>query len=507
MRTFITLLVAASILTSCNNLSPTAAPTEPVARFHSSGWKFVSLNEQNIRDVLQPDLSKYHMPDDFPFIFKDSSLYLNAPMGDRTVPVGTDFAVPKHCTPSLNLSQLLCATPDNILIKNLPSDVQSAAIPVFQKHGGFYKDFFIITIGNPEIYVLPNNKFQYNTGCQWLAKNRISCRTGHGTGVWTTAIFDLQLKKYLPLPHDGANILDDSDFSRGYIYLRSPDTTDERMSIYNLDNVLLYEANVKYRLITEDTVVVLEPCENGEVCLHYLQFDGLKITRDLVTKLNVALDDTKSNYIQRIPEGFVVTTANKVFLINKDTLQITQSLDFPQPEQTWFDLYKVIAQKYGHLLIAEAKPIWPDSDLLAADRKVIIFDLDKCQGALDQPCAIKTWDKSFKLSDDGNMYEVLRHVYYPFSDSPNLIYIYDKDLEKFAIYNLDNANEVDLHLEGASDLIASSTDGRFLLVATKPDVFAPPETRHYYLIDLTTKRVIDTKMNVDENLFFVHIRV
>lgn len=507
MKTFIIRLLAASILASCNIKFVTPVSSEPVARFHSSGWKFVSLNEQDIRDVLRLDLSNYRMPDDLPFVFNENALYLKVMMGDSMALVETDFAIPKNCTPSRDLTKLLCASPNDISIKDLSPEVQSAAISIFLKYGGEYKDYFVITIGNPEIYTLPRNKFQYNTGCRWTAKDRIECVTSHGTGVWTTVIFDLQSKKYLPLLNDGANIWDDSNFNRGYIQLRFSGTTDERVSIYNLTNIPLYGANAKDWTTTEDTVVVIEPCDSSSVCLHYLQFDGQGITRDLSTKLGVVVDDTSPSYIAKTSEGFVVTVSKKVFLIDGDTLQVTQALDFPQPEQTWFDLYKVIVQKYGHLLIAQAHPFYDERGLLEADRSVIVFDLDKCRGILDQSCAVKTWDKSFKLSENSNMYLTLRHIYYSRTDSPNLVYIYDEDPGNFAIYNLDDASENNLHLGGVIDSIASSVDGRFLLVATKADDVARPETRHYYLIDLAAKRVIDTKMNVDENLFFVRERV
>jgi hypothetical protein len=460
---------------------------------HDAGY--VSLDEPKIVDLFHLDLSAYQFPADFPLTIDGSAVYLKALYNTRQILVPTDFSLSHNCTPSPDLKKLLCGSPANADILDLPAEQQDAAIGALQEHLVSHPEFFVITPGIPQIYAIPegrcrNCRFDYRTACRWASASRIYCITGHGTGVWGTSLFDLESRSYVELPRDGDNIVDDSLFGKGFIHFDS--TYPFTLELFDLSKTMVYQGKVEDWTASEDTVAFVGPCDKGSYCMHRLQFDdgGLRTSREQVLETSWTPIHT-GGYIARAGDEYLVTTDENVFILSEATLQVRRALKHGEADT---------ALHRNNNLMVTGSGFSP----LEVTFGATAFDLRKCQTRLDDSCKIQTWNPVHKPdADNPSFHYVRRHIYYSPIESPDLMFSIDEDLSRLTISSLEDWKDYSFQLIGIPKLVTTSTDGHFLLIATVPDDNTSLQDARFHLIDLKTMRPDPREMVMGKNLFLV----
>ena len=509
-------------MTACNSISPQQLDglseitfsNQIPSRFRPQRGNFISLNEEKLINLLQLDLQDYHFPDDYPFAFQENVLYLQVRLEDKpALYIETDFSqenLYKYCKPSPDLTKLLCTLPTSndigmsdvasvIKEKTLTEDEEDALTWQVSRYA-FEKDYFVITPGTSEIYIIPQPEcehceFIFKTGCVWLTEADIECRTGHGTGVWTTVRFNLDKKRYLALPKEGANIWWLGDFEQGYIQHNYYD-----FNVYNLDGEIVYESSSPiFEFLTEgrSRVIFTSFCSPGSLCIHLLEMDELGgVRREIQEELNTSDVDLVRCHgdISWTSEIYLLTVCNRVFFLKKDTLEILDTLEFRNLEGKLFAAH----QYKDFLIVTNNKPPIYDQEIYRTTGAKI-FDLNKCQVALEASCLVKEWNE-INIPTDSGMLLTPQDIYYSPLDAPNFLFVTNEDTRTLTSYNLDSASERQFRFDRMPEVTGSSPD--YFLVSTMSDVFDSYKERTYHLLDLRRMEVSSLNVEAGKNLFF-----
>ncbi len=481
-------------------------PEERGIRFrYPDSWDsgYFSLDEPKIIDLFHLDLSAFEFPPDFPLTIARSTLYLKAAFGTGNILVPTDFSLSHNCSPSPDLKKLLCGSPANADILDLPEEQQDAAIGALQEHLVSHPGFFVITPGIPQIYVIPegscrNCDFDYKTGCHWASDTRIYCTSSHGTGIWETSLFDLDSHSYVELPHNGENIWGYSPFAKGYIYLQTfPHLY--RFVVYNLARAIVYQGAVEDWTASEDTVVFVGPGDNQSYCASKLELDdrGLKTSRQQVLDTSWFPGTTESHSVET-REEYLVTSNGKVFILSKATLQVKRTLEYPEAELQRHEP-PIALYRDNDLLVTADYAFW------GIERsRVTAFDLNECRGRLDNSCKLQTWDSVWTadLDDTLHMHDWHR-VYYSPTERPDLILSIDQDSRRLTITNLKNWTDYDFELAFLPDVAMISTDGHYFFISTRVGDETSAQYARYHLFDLWTMHPDTREIVMGKNLFFI----
>ncbi len=492
---------------------------------------YVSLDETKIADLFHLDLSAYQFPDDYPLTVERGQVLLKLKVGGEQVRVRVILALSDHCTPSPDLRSLLCGIPFD------PSGYDAnperdGLMDALDEYIYSRRLFFIVTPGISQIYVIPEDEcrecnFIAKTYCQWATTSQIYCTTSLGTTVSEVTLFDLHSGSFVDLPHDGANIETNTHFSKGRIYeehigflenvgyidgLRPP----HRFEVYSLDNTLAYQSVIEDWTADQDTVTTVAYCGDKSLCINKLEFDdrGLTSTRQAVLgelrsedttnkaiTLHEVLQSLWTRYmtscISEIPEEYLVSAYGRVYIVSKATLEVKRVLDYPESKSAagW----NIALFKREELLITGSYPF--DNQI---DGGTTAHDLSKCQARLDDSCKLHVWNSVERPVDEQTSgYYVWRHIYYSPGDQPDYIFSIDEDTSRLTIHNLKDWTDYDFEMTGVPRLVTTSTDSRFLLVATAPDHDTPLKDAEYHLFDLRTMQPVERELLIGKNLFLV----
>lgn len=423
---------------------PTAVPTLfpsptplPSLRFHLSAhtsvrqqYRFVSLNESDIITLYGLNLSDYRFPEDYPFTIRDGVVYLKVQVNSETYYLKTGFdqeMMLNLCSPSDDASKLLCTVHSNgsgdleddlgisdddvdSLLEQMNSK-EMEGVAFRQVYDAlYYKRHFIFVKGLRDIYVLPGEgrdgavSHYYRTHCHWLNNTKIECVTGGGTSFDTT-LFDLSTEMYTDLPGCCGNNLD--VFESFYLQPQSL----WRYNLYNLDSGSFLHSFMSFvtPIATEEAIAFIEPCEgnfgdfSGPLCFHYLEIDERDITREVKLDLSAyALEGCQwvireektikvaSMFLHRTPNMYLATACDRAFFIPLDDLEIAEVVGLSSDE------YGAAAYRYENFVVTQrvSGGSWPNYSY-----QTTVFDLDQCEGVLDETCVSKTWAGSVVHSE------------------------------------------------------------------------------------------------------------
>jgi hypothetical protein len=493
---------------------PVPPPSERFDSFHELWFKFASLNEDDILALYSLRLSDYRFPGDFPFTIRDNAIYLKVQVDDKTHYLKTSFnqeTLQQFCTPNDSASKLLCtvgsgrgyegdlgisdADRDTLLAKAGSEGAESEMLKQIS-HAHLNKQYFVLNTDQKDVYILPVKDGygpSFRTICSWYNDSRIACHQVGGTVAWQMRLFDLTAEHYVELPHGGHNL---AVFEKYYLDYNGYQT----YTLYNLqNNALRSRFRSLTRLLSDDAVAFVGPCTDGpwdfsepisdSICFRYLETDGQDITRE--TKLNLSSYDSEDCYwasaneegiptvnfavtsLHRTPRMYLVVACDKAFFIPVDDLQIAQVVDLA------LDEYGDVVYRYDNLVLTQrvSGGNWPDFNY-----QTTVFDLDQCEGVLDETCIYKAWEGSVVQSQAVRGWG---ERYYRSSPSDSsLIYVAGRG--QLRIYDLDTQQEV--ILEG--QLLGVSEDGTTVLIE---------DESYHYLFDLENWRLTDTEI-VPEHL-------
>jgi hypothetical protein len=172
-----------------------------------------------------------------------------------------------------------------------------------------------------------------------------------------------------------------------------------------------------------------------------------------------------SMFLHRTPNMYLATACDRVFFIPIEDLEITEVVDFSSDE------YGAVVYKYKNFVVTQrvSGGSWPDYSY-----RTTVFDLDRCEGVLDETCASKTWAGSVVHSEEVKGWG--ERFYRSPPSNPALLIVSGGGSLK--IYDLDTQREA--VLDGR--LVGVSEDGTTVL-------FSKDEV--YRLFDLEDWRIID----------------
>jgi hypothetical protein len=493
-------------------LAPTLTPVPPLSlrfdSFHELWYTFASLNEEDIIELYRLNLSDYRFPDDFPFVVRDGAMHLRIRVDDETYYLETSFnqgTMQQFCTPSGDAGKLLCtigrgrsyegdlgisdSDREALLAK---AGTEDAVSEIHKQLADAHLDkrYFILERDSRDIYMLPKQgekgeyKRSFRTMCSWFDDAKIECHQVFGTVAWHMAFFDLDAKAYVELPWDGHEMAIFENFYLGY-------NGYQTHTLYNLQNTSLRSKFRSLNLLSsEDAIAFVGPCEDGPwdfsepICFRYFETDGQEVTRE--AKLNLSsyasescqwatvneeektvVVDYACTSLDRTPSMYLVAACDKVFFIPLDDLEIAEVVDFSSDE------YGSVVYRYENLVVTQrvSGGRWPDYSY-----RTTMFDLDQCEGVLDETCISKTWAGSVVHSEAVKGWG--ERFYRSPPSSPALLFISGGG--SLTIYDLDTQREA--VLDGR--LVGVSEDGTTVL-------FSKDEV--YRLFALEDWRIIDVE--------------